>query len=140
MQVDSYGATAPGTVAAPQSAVATPFSPEVLTGRERDVLLLMARGLENQAIATELAIGYSTVRAHVDNTGDNLRPGMSFRIVLNLEGSRYPTVPEACGGERRRCMFLRVTTRRPRCRLPEPLPRRMTGPGQSAKPVRHFAG
>lgn len=36
-----------------------------------------------------------TVRAHVDNPDDSLRPGMSFRIQLNLEGSRYPTVPEA---------------------------------------------
>lgn len=35
------------------------------------------------------------VRAHVDNTDDTLRPGMSFRIILNLEGGRYPTVPEA---------------------------------------------
>lgn len=36
-----------------------------------------------------------TVRAHVDNADDQLRPGMSFRILLTLEGSRYPTVPEA---------------------------------------------
>jgi RND family efflux transporter MFP subunit len=36
-----------------------------------------------------------TVRAHADNDADTLRPGMSFRIVLTLEGSRYPTVPEA---------------------------------------------
>lgn len=36
-----------------------------------------------------------TVRAHVDNADDGLRPGMSFRILLTLEGGRYPTVPEA---------------------------------------------
>jgi RND family efflux transporter MFP subunit len=36
-----------------------------------------------------------SVRAHVDNANDGLRPGMSFRIVLTLAGGRYPTVPEA---------------------------------------------
>lgn len=36
-----------------------------------------------------------SVRAHIDNADDRLRPGMSFRILLNLEGSRYPFVPEA---------------------------------------------
>lgn len=36
-----------------------------------------------------------TLRAHVDNADDSLRPGMSFRIVMTLEGRRYPFVPEA---------------------------------------------
>jgi RND family efflux transporter MFP subunit len=36
-----------------------------------------------------------TVRAHVDNSDDRLRPGMSFRIALTLSGGRYPIVPEA---------------------------------------------
>lgn len=43
-----------------------------------------------------------TVRAHVDNTDDSLRPGMSFRIGMTLAGNRYPFVPEAAlqwGGE-----------------------------------------
>jgi RND family efflux transporter MFP subunit len=43
-----------------------------------------------------------TVRAHVDNADDGLRPGMSFRIVMTLAGRRYPFVPEAAlqwGGE-----------------------------------------
>lgn len=34
------------------------------------------------------------VRAHVNNAEDRLRPGMSFRIALTLQGPRYPTVPE----------------------------------------------
>jgi two-component system response regulator DevR len=36
-----------------------------LTPRERDVLKLMARGLDNYQIAEELGIGYGTVRGHV---------------------------------------------------------------------------
>lgn len=34
------------------------------------------------------------VRAHVDNTDDSLRPGMSFRVTLTLEGPDFPVVPE----------------------------------------------
>ena len=36
-----------------------------LTRREREILRLMARGLDNRAMARELGIGYSTVRSHV---------------------------------------------------------------------------
>lgn len=34
------------------------------------------------------------VRAHVNNDDDRLRPGMSFRVILELAGERYPKVPE----------------------------------------------
>jgi DNA-binding CsgD family transcriptional regulator len=67
MQVDSYGPTearfTPPT--AEPAAAAAPLTAEVLTGREREVLALMARGLDNQVIANDLGIGYATVRAHV---------------------------------------------------------------------------
>jgi len=35
-----------------------------------------------------------TVRAEVSNPSDRLRPGMSFRAALDLEGREYPVVPE----------------------------------------------
>ncbi|WP_237059092.1 efflux RND transporter periplasmic adaptor subunit [Microbulbifer sediminum] len=35
-----------------------------------------------------------TVRARVDNRGDRLRPGMSFRVTMKLAAGRYPVVPE----------------------------------------------
>ena len=34
------------------------------------------------------------VRARVPNTEDDLRPGMSFRVALDLLGDSYPVVPE----------------------------------------------
>lgn len=35
-----------------------------------------------------------TARAEVPNPEDRLRPGMSFRVELDIEGASYPTVPE----------------------------------------------
>ncbi len=45
---------------------------ESLTRREQEVLALMAEGLDNRAIATELGIGFTTVRGHVQNILEKL--------------------------------------------------------------------
>lgn len=45
----------------------------VLTGRERDVLTLMAEGRSNEAIAQKLVIGGKTVETHVRNIFTKLR-------------------------------------------------------------------
>jgi DNA-binding NarL/FixJ family response regulator len=44
---------------------ADPTVVHALTGREREVLLLLARGLSNAEIGTELYIGEGTVKTHV---------------------------------------------------------------------------
>lgn len=46
--------------------------PARLTARERDVLALMATGLDNRAIAERLTIGLTTVRAHVQHVLEKL--------------------------------------------------------------------
>ncbi|MGE4060180.1 MAG: efflux RND transporter periplasmic adaptor subunit [Sphingomonadales bacterium] len=43
-----------------------------------------------------------TVRAAIDNADDSIRPGMSFRVTIDLRGKPYPLVAEASilwGGE-----------------------------------------
>jgi DNA-binding NarL/FixJ family response regulator len=43
-----------------------------LTGREHEVLRLLAAGLENKVIAARMGIGYVTVRSHVRNLSSKL--------------------------------------------------------------------
>jgi DNA-binding NarL/FixJ family response regulator len=43
-----------------------------LTPREKEVLALMAEGLDNRAIAADLGIGFTTVRGHVQNILEKL--------------------------------------------------------------------
>jgi DNA-binding NarL/FixJ family response regulator len=56
-----------GTYVPPEalSAHPAPADPSVLTGRQRQVLGLLAQGLTNKEIAGEIAISESTVRVHV---------------------------------------------------------------------------
>ena len=71
-ELDSFLAASLGT----SSTREWPF--EDLTARERNVLELMARGLDNRAIATELGIAEKTVRNHVSIIFDKL--GVHSRV------------------------------------------------------------
>ena len=59
-------ASQPAPEAAPPTAIAAPGFDE-LSARERQVLVLVARGLSNNAIAAELALSEHTVKRHVGN-------------------------------------------------------------------------
>jgi two-component system, NarL family, response regulator LiaR len=56
---------APEAAARLMREVRDPESPEALTGRETEVLKLLARGKADKQIARELFIGESTVKSHV---------------------------------------------------------------------------
>jgi DNA-binding NarL/FixJ family response regulator len=66
--------------------VPAPDSPETLTGRETEVLRLLARGRSNREIAGELSISEKTVKTHVSNILSKL--GVSSRTQAALYAVR----------------------------------------------------
>jgi two-component system, NarL family, response regulator LiaR len=58
---------APEAAARLMREVRTPESPEALTGRETEVLRLLARGKANKQIASSLYVSEKTVKAHVSS-------------------------------------------------------------------------
>ena len=70
--------------------VPAPDSPEQLTGRETDVLRLVAQGLANKQIALELSIGEKTVKTHVSNILSKL--GVVSRTQAALYAARIGLV------------------------------------------------
>jgi len=59
-----------------------PPTPEPLTEREVQVLRLIARGLDNHAIAAQLNIGEATVRTHVGNILSKLQLANRVQAAL----------------------------------------------------------
>jgi two-component system, NarL family, response regulator LiaR len=72
----------PGAAARLTREVRGPDSPERLTERETEVLRLLAEGLANKQIATELMISENTVRTHVSSILAKL--GMQSRTQAAL--------------------------------------------------------
>lgn len=62
-----------------QSTTQPPTAPNALTEREREVLALMAAGLNNQEIAERLVVSLGTVKFHVSNIYDKL--GVDSRVL-----------------------------------------------------------
>jgi LuxR family maltose regulon positive regulatory protein len=60
-------------------------SPE-LSDREREILLLVAAGLSNQAIAERLVISITTVKTHVGNIFHKLGVSSRIQAIARAEG------------------------------------------------------
>jgi DNA-binding NarL/FixJ family response regulator len=54
---------------------------DLLTGREREVLRLLAAGLDNRHIASKMGIGYVTVRTHLRNLSSKLDAHSKVEIL-----------------------------------------------------------
>ena len=59
-----------------------PGGPDALTAREADVLRLLAQGLSNKHIATELGLGLRTVEGHVSSVLTKFGVGSRTEAVL----------------------------------------------------------
>jgi two-component system, NarL family, response regulator LiaR len=77
-----------------------PPTPSPLTGREEEVLRLVAQGLSNQDIATKLQVSDATVRTHVSNILSKLQ--LATRIQAALYALREGLVALDSGDSRDR--------------------------------------
>jgi len=66
------------------------IAPSVLTGRQLEILVLVARGLTNQEIANELSISIKTVKVHVSNIFEKL--GLNSRTQAAVYALRQNLV------------------------------------------------
>jgi len=80
--VDTLLAAFDRTGAVPPLAVGRPRLIEPLSAREREVLLLLARGRSNQEIARELVVAVSTVKTHVHNLYAKLQAADRLEAVM----------------------------------------------------------
>ncbi len=71
-----------------------PASPDHLTGREVEVLKLVARGLSNQEIAEQLVVSVATVYTHVSNILAKLHLASRTQAALYALREGYATLYE----------------------------------------------
>ena len=84
--------------ASAQTSVPAPFAPNTarqqtlgITARELEILALIARGLSNREIATELFVSENTVKTHCARTFDKL--GAARRTQAVLRGKELGLLP-----------------------------------------------
>lgn len=67
---------------------------DLLTGRERDILLLLAQGMSNEEIAAHLVVEVSTVKSHLARMMPKLGVRSRLQAVVWAYQNRVVTVPE----------------------------------------------
>ncbi len=67
--------------AAPRPAVPPKLFPE-LTGREREILNLIAQGYNNMEIAEQLVLSHKTVRNHISNIFSKLQVADRAQAII----------------------------------------------------------
>jgi DNA-binding NarL/FixJ family response regulator len=75
--------------------VSTSRSSDILTGREREILLLLAQGMSNEAIARELVVETSTVKSHLARIMPKLGVQSRLQAVVWAYQNRYVDLPDA---------------------------------------------
>jgi DNA-binding NarL/FixJ family response regulator len=76
------GEPAPPTVLTPRKPPLVEASDDPLTGREREVAVLVGRGLTDRQISSELSVSERTVHSHVRNILSKLGLGSRAQIAV----------------------------------------------------------
>jgi len=69
----------------------------VLTGREREVLSLICRGMKNKAIADSLFITETTVRHHLTSIFEKLKVSSRLELVVHAFNEKLVEIPDGNG-------------------------------------------
>src|SRR5690606_13113173 len=68
---------------------------DVLTGREQEILRLLAQGMSNEAIARELVVEPSTVKSHLARMLPKLGAQSRLQAVVWAYQNRFVDLPDA---------------------------------------------
>jgi len=67
-----------------------------LTPRERQVAMLVARGLSNKEVASQLGISDGTVKLHMHKVIQKLGAGSRFKAILMILDAAAQRDPASC--------------------------------------------
>jgi two-component system nitrate/nitrite response regulator NarL len=65
--------------------------PKVLSPREREIALLVARGLSNKEVARELGLSHGTIKSHVHNILQKLGARSRYSLIVQSNFAERPT-------------------------------------------------
>jgi len=87
-------------VASPQT-FRDPAEADGLSGRELEVLLMVARGMSNQQIATSLHLSEATIKRHLANIYPRIGVSSRGEAVRKALSERWISARDITGGESR---------------------------------------
>jgi DNA-binding NarL/FixJ family response regulator len=72
-------------------ALLTDEPPKKLSPREREIALLVARGLSNKEVARELGLSYGTIKCHVHSILQKLGARSRYSLIVQSNFAERPT-------------------------------------------------
>jgi DNA-binding NarL/FixJ family response regulator len=72
-------------------ALLTDERPKKLSPREREIALLVARGLSNKEVARELGLSHGTIKSHVHSILQKLGARSRYSLIVQSSFAERPT-------------------------------------------------
>jgi DNA-binding NarL/FixJ family response regulator len=79
----------------PSNALLSGEPPQVLSPREREIALLVARGLSNKEVARKLGLSHGTIKSHVHSILQKLGARTRYSLIVRPAFAERP--PEILG-------------------------------------------